>query len=425
MNVDKKSLSKDLVDLVGEENVIFEDKKLKKFGTDRFGKEHTPLIVVKPSSPSHFKRLNFILRRYQIDSLTPRGYGLSTNLSAFSEDLVIDLTYLNKEIEIDIQNLLVNTQAGNSFLNVQNKLIKEGYRLPIEPILNGTIGGFIASGGYGYGTYRYGSLMNILHDISIFITNGQIIQTGTPNLPPYSCGYNLNSLICGSEGYFGIITEAVLEIIPIAQHSYNLLFSPKNNSDLVQIITKITNLTSLNNISLYKGLSGVSSDTLNVLIRLEGSEHTIKKDQSLIENIHNVNHCDSNKANKLWETRIKNSSQIPESSMILEVIIPLKHFSQFVSFLDSLNSPPYFGIFLNSGTILLSIFLAKSLTDSRKNEILTKLMKRFNNFQAYPPTIDNILKNFVLNFHPNLNLLKKFKPIFDKTNRMKSRKLFF
>lgn len=425
MTVDKKELSVDLIDLVGMENIILDDKKLRVYGVDPFGNEHKPLMVVKPSAPVHFKRLNFILRRYKIDSITPRGLGLDINLGAFSEDIVIDLTLLNKNLQIDEHKSLATAQAGITYKSFQKTLKEKGYRLNIEPILNGTIGAFIASGGYGYGSYRYGTIINILRNTNLFLSNGQTIQTGTLNVPAYCSGYNLNSLVCGSEGYFGIITEATFEISPIPEESLNILLSIKNDDKLFHRLIELTKLSTIYHISLYKAILNNPSDSIELLIRFEGPQNVIEKNQSLIDNIEGVSLSDAIEADQLWESRIIEPTSIPAAGLILGTLIPTNQISNYFRFLDGIDSPHYFGIFINASTILLYAFLSENLSDSRKNEILIEFLKKTDEIQARPPTLGNNIKKFVEKSYPNLKLLKHIKPIFDETNRLKSRKLNF
>ncbi|NVM53106.1 MAG: FAD-binding oxidoreductase [Candidatus Helarchaeota archaeon] len=425
MPIDRQALSNDLTNLVGAENVIIDDYELINYGLDRFDREHTPLMVVMPSSLSHLKRLNFILRRYKIDSITPRGFGLGINLGAFSNDLIIDLTLLNKKLNLDTKKLILTAQAGISYMDIQRELIKEGFHLPIEPILDGSLGGFIASGGYGYGSYRYGSVMSFLRSTTLFLSNGEMIQSGIPQVPPTSSGYNLNSLVCGSEGYFGIVIEAVLEIIPLASYSFNFLLSIRNSTDLPQLITNFNNLKTLRNVSLYKGIINDNSSNLSFLLRLEGSNTAVEQDYSSLQGIQELNLGNPKDANKLWENRIIDPAQIPASNMVIETIIPTNQLSRFFKFWEASDSPSYFGILLNANNILLYMFLTESMDNLRKTGTLTEFLKKSSDFYAYPPTIGNNIKKFVKKDYRNLHIIKQLKPIFDITNRLKSKELRF
>ncbi len=424
MSIDKKSLAEDLIDLVGADNVIMNEDALIKYGSDLFGGTHPPLMVIKPSSPPHFKRLNFILRRYKITSITSRGLGLDINLGAYSKDLIIDLTLLNKKVEIDIERLIVTAHAGISLANLQNELEKKGFRLPIEPLLNGTLGGFIATGGYGYGAYKNGTLMNYLRSTTLILSNGQILHTGIPNAPAYSHGYNMNSIICGSEGYIGTIIDADLEILPKAPYNQNILLQTNIDSSL-QILSRLSRLSTIYNISLFKTLNMHNLSGFDLFIRLEGTQTAVEEEFSTIEEVSKENESTITEVNNLWENRLIESTQIPSSSIIITLIIPLKYIPQFLRFCEAFENPSFFGIFLNPSNVLLYMFLAKDIAPSRKNEILTRLKNKINEFEGYPPTIESNLNGFVQESYPNLALLKKLKPIFDKANRFKSGKFDF
>ncbi|MDD1777673.1 MAG: FAD-binding oxidoreductase [Candidatus Helarchaeota archaeon] len=422
MSIDKTALINDLIDLVGQENVIADEAALRQYGLDRGSREHPPFLVVKPSDPLHFKRLNFILRRYKIDSITPRGTGRGVNLGAYSEDLIIDLSLLNKKLEIDAQNSIVIAQAGIEYSQLQKRLKDKGFRLPIDPLLDGTLGGFIASGGFGYGSFRSGSILNSLRNTTLFLSNGQLIQTGMPNVPPYACGYNLNSVVVGSEGYFGIITEAVLEIAPIAQKSQNLVLELKSDIKISQILIKLTQFPAISHISLYKSIQTPKEDRFQILLRLEGL--TLDADRSSLEQIPETTVLDPHLADTLWDNHPIAPAQIPESSAIVEAVVPIKFLPPILKFWERFASTPVFGLLMNPGSLLLYSFLPKDLSESRKNEILTEFVHKAKEFQAFPPTIENSLKEFVVTYYPNLAILRELKPIFDKGSLLKARKLF-
>ncbi len=423
MAIDKNSLIKDLVDLVGEGNIIFEPEKLKKYGLDLFGNEKIPQLAIKPSSEIQFKRLNFLLRRHKISSITPRGFGLDVNLGAFSEDIIIDISSLNKKIEIDTQNSIVTVQAGVSCRDLLTILNQKGYCLPIEPIMNGSIGGFIATGGFGYGCFQYGYIINILRNCTIALPDGQIIQSGTSKFPPFNSGYNLNSLICGSEGFFGIITEIVLQIIPKSEHHLPILLSI-NQSDILSLLTELNRLSFIYNIIITKGIYESESTSTNVLITLRGSPDVIEQNQKDIHNIQKVEIIDSKKAQRFWENRMIEPSKLPISHEVIEFIIPINQISPFEAFLAN-NFSAYFGILLNPSFLLIYGFIKKDIDESYLRELNTDFFKLAKDLQIYPPTIGHRNKEFVKNFYPNLEILLKIKPIFDKFNIIKSGKLSF
>jgi glycolate oxidase len=418
-------LIKDLINLVGADNIISNEQELRTYGLDRTGKENTPIVVVKPSSAKQFKRLNLIFRRYRIDSMTPRGLGLGINLGAYSNDVIIDLTSLNQILEIDPASLLVTTQSGVLFENIQKALEEKGFKAPIEPFLNGTIGGFVASGGYGYGSYRYGNIVNILRNTSFNLPNGRAIQTGSARVPPYASGYNLNSLASGAEGYFGIITEVTLEISPLSKAHSNFLCSFGDINALNDIFMKLIKMPTLTTASLYRNLLNERSNSQNLLLRFEGHTESIKRDKKAIENFPGISSYDEEKANLQWNARMVALTDIPKTSMIIEAIVPLKNLTNYLLFWEIVPLAPSFGTLINNSCIILYTFLPEPLLESKGSEIMGQFYARANELGAIPPTLGNIHREFVTRFYPNLRLMKDLKPIFDKNSRLKSRKLDF
>jgi hypothetical protein len=244
------------------------------------------------------------------------------------------------------------------------------------------------------------------------------------NVPPYACGYNLNSLVVGSEGHFGIITEAILEIVPIAQNSQNLVLDLKSEAEVSQIFTKIIQLPTIYHLSLFKSIQIPKKEGFQIFLRLEGFAQSIDADRSALEKIPEITVLDPHLADTLWDNRLINPGQLPESSAIVEAVVPVKFFLLVLKFWERFESPPIFGLLMNPGAILLYSFLPKDLAESRKNESLTEFVNKAKEFQAFPPTIENSLKDFVKNNYPNLAILKELKPIFDKGPLLKARKSF-
>ncbi|MHA1279202.1 MAG: FAD-binding oxidoreductase [Candidatus Helarchaeota archaeon] len=424
MDINKTELINDLIGLVGENNLVSNEEDLLIYKNSYSGIEETPFLVVRPSSSPQFKRLFFILRRYHIGSITPRGSGLGINLGAYSNDLIIDLTQLKTISKIDSRALLVTAQAGTLFEDIQQTLLKEGYRLSIAPLLNGTIGGFIASGGYGYGSYRFGSIINILRNTTLILSNGQVIETGSTRAPPYACGYNLNSLVCGSEGYFGIISEVTLEISPTSQSEANFLIPFDDTINLKLIFQKLNQLLSLTSVSLYKNLLNNDNDDANfLLLQLEGNTEIVKQDQLTIESLYKSTLLNDNKA--LWDTRLFAPTQLPEATMFLEAIVPLQNLSEFFQLWNKIHTTSFFGTLINSSSILLYTFFPKSVPANNKNEPIKDFYTKIGKLSVIPPTIGNIYKEFVSEFFPHLGIMTNLKLILDKNSRMKSRKLVF
>src|SRR5690606_2245698 len=111
---------------------------------------------------------------------------------------------------------------------------------PIDPASKGScfIGGNIAHGSGGPRVLKYGTIRDYILNLEVILPSGEIIQTGANTLKNAS-GYSLTQLMIGSEGTLGIVTKAVLKLIPRASHSVVLFASFPTNEDACQAVSAI------------------------------------------------------------------------------------------------------------------------------------------------------------------------------------------
>jgi glycolate oxidase len=93
---------------------------------------------------------------------------------------------------------------------------RRGFMLPAYPTSapGSTVGGWINTGGVGVGSYKYGGIDRQVRALRAVLPNGELVRLGFDRVIPNSSGYDLKSLIIGSEGTLGVVTEATLELVP-------------------------------------------------------------------------------------------------------------------------------------------------------------------------------------------------------------------
>jgi glycolate oxidase len=105
---------------------------------------------------------------------------------------------------------------------LREAVAEKGLFYPVDPSSMGScwIGGNIAENAGGARALKYGVTKDYVLNLEVVLPNGDIIWTGANTLKN-STGYNLTQLMVGSEGTLGVITKAVLKLIP--KNSYNVL----------------------------------------------------------------------------------------------------------------------------------------------------------------------------------------------------------
>jgi len=142
------------------------------------------------------------------------GTGLMGGSLAKKGSIVIDLRKMNRILEISKGDLRVRAEAGIKLSKLNRALSKEGLFLAHDPwsVSFATLGGAIATNALGYLGAKYGSMGDQTLGLKVVLPDGEILET--MNYNQASIGFDLKKLFIGTEGVFGIIAEATVQIFP-------------------------------------------------------------------------------------------------------------------------------------------------------------------------------------------------------------------
>lgn len=213
-----------LTAIVGE-NYIFTDIETR----NHYGHDETedyvfpPNVVVKPANAHEIAAVLKVANDYKIPT-TPIGArtGLSGGALSIYEGIGLSTERLNRIIDIDELNLQVTVEPAVITQVLREAVAEKGLFYPVDPSSMGScwIGGNIAENSGGARAVKYGVTKDYVLNLEVVLPNGDIIWTGANTLKN-STGYNLTQLMVGSEGTLGVITKAVLKLLP--QNSHNVL----------------------------------------------------------------------------------------------------------------------------------------------------------------------------------------------------------
>ena len=138
--------------------------------------------------------------------------------------LSLSLEKLNRIISIDQKNLQVTVEPGVITQILQEEVEKHNLYYAPDPSSRGScfIGGNLAENAGGPRAVKYGVTKDFVLNLEVVLPNGDKIWTGANTLKN-STGYNLTQLMVGSEGTLGVITKAVLKLIPRPKHNLLML----------------------------------------------------------------------------------------------------------------------------------------------------------------------------------------------------------
>ncbi len=212
------AIIKDLEKLVGPEAVISEVEGRRAFESDALTAYRSlPLAVVLPRSTAEVAKVLKYCHENRV-KVVPRGAGTSLSGGALPprDAVVIGISRMTRVLDVDFVNRTISVETGITNLAVTEAVAAEGFFYAPDPSsqLACTIGGNLATNSGGAHCLKYGVTTNNVLGLRIVLMDGEIVEIGGPHLDAE--GYDLLALIVGSEGQFGIITEATLRILPKA-----------------------------------------------------------------------------------------------------------------------------------------------------------------------------------------------------------------
>lgn len=221
-----ESIIKRFKTIVGDDNVKRDNATLLAYSYDSTPQfQQLPDAVISPNNTKEISEIVKICNEHHIP-IVPRGSG--TNLCAGTTPLkggiVLLFNHMNNIIEIDEKNLTMTVQPGVYTKTIFEAAEAVGLFYPPDPgsMHISQIGGNISENSGGLRGLKYGVTNDYILGLEVVIPNGDIIRTGG-KLAKDVAGYNLTQLFTGSEGTLGIITEAILKLIPKPETTKTML----------------------------------------------------------------------------------------------------------------------------------------------------------------------------------------------------------
>jgi FAD/FMN-containing dehydrogenase len=177
-----------------------------------------PLAVAEPATTAEVAALVRWAAGARV-ALVPRGggSGLMGGAAVLARPAIVVSLARIAGVAVDAAACLVRAGAGATLAAVGAALAPHGLLLAHDPWTVGvaTVGGAISSGGLGFLGARAGGIGAQVRGLEAVLGDGTVVRT--PALPARSAGLDLGRLLVGTEGVFGIVTEATLEAPPVPE----------------------------------------------------------------------------------------------------------------------------------------------------------------------------------------------------------------
>src|SRR5271166_4077538 len=184
-------------------------------------------------------------------------------------ELVLSTARLNRVRDLDPVDMTMTIEAGVTLKAAQLAAAERGCMLPLSISSEGTaqIGGVLAVNAGGNNTVRYGNARDLVLGMEAVLPDGTV-WNGLRRLRKDNTGYCLRQLFVGSEGTLGIITAAVLKLVPRPREICVALCAVASPEAALQLFGRFQSHDAAA-ISAFELMSGLGTDF--VLRHIEGA----------------------------------------------------------------------------------------------------------------------------------------------------------
>jgi glycolate oxidase, subunit GlcD len=321
----KKPVDK-LIEVLGREKVSTSlvERKLYSYDATPIPIERAlPSAVVFPTSQEDVQKLVKVCYEEEIP-IFPRGAGSGLTGGAvptLEKGVVVSFERMNR-FQIDVDNATAVVEPGVITYEFQRELERFGLFYPPDPssFKYSTIGGNIAENAGGPRCLKYGVTREYVLGLTAVIKEGEIIKTGNPVIKDVA-GYDITKLFVGSEGTLGLITSAVLKLIPKPKARGTALILFKDLEDVGRVVAKIMtsgifpsalefmDRDAIRAVEEFKPVGLPKDVSALLLVEVDGSPQSVKEDIKAVEELAKAMGLevkvaeDEESAEKLWTAR--------------------------------------------------------------------------------------------------------------------------
>lgn len=462
------SLSKEIIEelntIVGKNHVFSDEETLIDYGHDETEDlSFPPHVVVKPISAQEISAIFKIANKNKIPVVPIGGKtGLSGGALSVNGGIGLSMERFNKIIEIDELNLQVTAEPGVITQVLQEAVIEKGLFYPPDPSSRGTcfIGGNLAENSGGPRAVKYGVTKDYVLSLEVVLPNGEIIHTGANTLKN-STGYNLTQLMVGSEGTLGVITKAVLKLIPYPNKNLLMLVPFSSATKACEAVSAIfragitpSALEFMERDAIdwtLKYVDGINIDIPNhiqahLLIEIDGfHEETLYKDAEKISEVMQAFESDeilfadtTDQKDTLWKLRRRVAEAVKSNSIYKEedTVVPRYELPKLLKGVKEIGNKYGFKSVCyghaGDGNLHVNIIKGEMSDDDWQTQLpkgikeIFELTVKLNGTLSGEHGIGWVQKNYmpIAFTKTEIELMKGIKKVFDPNNILNPNKIF-
>src|SRR5687767_13871356 len=237
----KDDAVRELTAMLGEGAVITEPHELERYEKGwRYG-GGTALAVVRPAGTEDVARVLAFAGEHAL-RVVPQGantglVGASTP-DASGQMLVLSLERLSRTLEIDPVDRTVVAGGGVLLSQLDRALEEHGLMFPIDLGADPSVGGMVVTNTGGTRVLRYGDVRQNLLGVEVVLADGSVLDLMTA-LRKNNTGFDAKQLFVGTSGIFGVVTRAVLRVVPRPAQRATALVGSADGATVLRLLTHL------------------------------------------------------------------------------------------------------------------------------------------------------------------------------------------
>ncbi len=270
------------------ERVVLEISRLAQTQGDKSGQfsNGPPLCLVEASSTADVAEVLRIANETRTP-VVPRGggSGLAGGAIGGPGEIVLSLATMNQIVEISREDRWAVVQAGVINQDLNNAAKEQGLWFAPDPASRhwSTVGGNIATNAGGLLCVKYGVTREAVLDLTVVLASGEILRLGHRTVKGVT-GYDLASLMVGSEGTLGVITEARVALKPLDSNPVWTISGKAHDIDLATrsvqetisqgrqpAILELMDGPSVGHVAHYLGRADTAPDSAQLIAQTDGA----------------------------------------------------------------------------------------------------------------------------------------------------------
>ena len=332
------------------------------YGTDGTKRSAPADLVVLPGNTNEIAAIARLCNTHGIP-LVPRGAGTGYSGGAVPTrgGIVLSLERLNRILEIDQADLVAVVEPCVVTRDLQDAVERVGLFYPPDPASLGqsSLGGNVAENAGGPRGFKYGTTKHYVLGVEAVLATGEVIRTGGRTVKNVA-GYDLTSLIVGSEGTLAIVTKAILRLVPRPPASATLAASfadvPRAaeavdrllRARIVPASIELIDGACLEAVTRYLALDRATGDTVGalLLIEVDGSAEAVAAEIVRVERacveagaVRVERAHDEQRGDELWRMRRELSPALKEIAPVKvnnDIVVPRGKIPALFAFLARL-----------------------------------------------------------------------------------------